>query len=88
MAEAKEEKVKQPSEFAQHMKAAGEAIANQWGSLIPDEFWTHRRKARREMLLAMRTVVDSAIKRLEGNDDDAPKPKSTTRRKTKVEVEE
>jgi hypothetical protein len=74
MAEAK--KQAKPSEFSRHMKAAGAAAARQWGSLIPREFWQYRREARREFLLAMRSVVDGAIEHLEkpGVKAQAPAP--------------
>ena len=34
-------------------------------SLLPAEFWEHRRAARREMLLAARSLLDAAIERIE-----------------------
>jgi hypothetical protein len=73
------------SEFVKHVKEAGRSVARQWGSLIPKEFWQHGRTARREALLALRSLVDSAINRLEEKENPAPKP--TPQRKTKVEVE-
>ena len=73
------------SEFVKHVKEAGRSVARQWGSLIPKEFWQHGRAARREALLALRSLVDSAISRLEEKEN--PAPKSTPQRKTKVEVE-
>jgi hypothetical protein len=84
---ANEEKVKaEPSEFSQHVKAAGSAAVKQWKSLIPGEFWEYGREARRETLLAVRSAIDSAINRLEAAEEASPK--RTTRRKTKVEVEQ
>ncbi len=81
---ADEEKVQtEPSEFVEHVKAAGRSIRKQWGSLIPEEFWQHRREARRHMLLAIRSLVDGAIECLEDKPDPKPKP----RRKARVEVE-
>lgn len=89
---AEEEKVKEPSEFTQHMRAAGKATGKQIASLVPKEFWEHGREARRETLLAVRAVLDSAIERLEKPEDakkPAPKKKTTTRKKkVDVEVEE
>lgn len=88
------EELKQPeqSEFTIHMKAAREAARQQWKSLIPKEFWVQRRKARREMLLAMRSLVDSAISHLEeGPLEEEPAPKPKPRRRTtkqKVEVDD
>lgn len=34
--------------------------------LLPEEFWQHGRAARKEMLLAVRSLLDDAIQRLEG----------------------
>ncbi len=82
-----EEKVqREPSEFVQHMKSAAEAMRKQWASLIPEEFWQYRREARREMLLALRSLVDAAIERLEGSAE-KPANRPPTRRKARVEVE-
>ncbi len=81
---AEQEKVKsESSEFVGHMKEAGKATVDQWKSLIPPDFWNHGKAARREVLLAMRSLVDVAIDRLE----DQPKQASKERRKTKVAVE-
>jgi hypothetical protein len=33
--------------------------------LVPEEFWQHRRAARRETLLAVRSLVDAAIERVD-----------------------
>jgi hypothetical protein len=33
--------------------------------LLPEEFWKHRRAAKKEMLLAWRSLLDTAIERLE-----------------------
>ena len=86
-----EETVKvEKSEFSKHMRAATKARAKQVGSLVPKEFWQHGREARREFLLAMRSVVDDAIDHLEakGTGEAPPKPKPKARKKTKVVVEE
>ncbi len=32
---------------------------------LPDEFWRHRRAAKKEALLAIRSLLDAAIERLE-----------------------
>lgn len=49
-------------------------------SFLPEEFWEHRRAARREMLLAMRSLIDAAIERIE--EEEAPERK----RAEKIEV--
>lgn len=46
--------------------------------LLPEEFRVHLRESRKEMLLAMRSLIDAAIERTE------EKPQKKT---TKVEVE-
>ena len=85
-------KQSEQSEFTTHVKAAGEAARQQWKSLVPKEFWIHRRRARREMLLAMRSLVDSAITHLEdGEPEEEPVAKPKPRRRTtkqKVEVDD
>jgi hypothetical protein len=77
------------SEFGKHMKEAGRAAAKQWKSLIPPEFWEHGRIARREMLLAMRSLVDIAIEHLEEKEGSSSKrsSKPAPSRKAKVEVQ-
>lgn len=77
---------REPSEFVQHMKSAAKAMRKQWGSLIPEEFWQYRREARREMLLALRSLVDAAIERLERSEE-KPANRPPMRRKARVEVE-
>ncbi|MCC6905730.1 MAG: hypothetical protein IT326_07800 [Anaerolineae bacterium] len=74
-------------EFVTHAKAAGKAVYHQWNSLIPAEFWEHRREAKREALLALRSLVDAAINRLEPQGDAEPRRTRSTPRKAKVEVE-
>jgi hypothetical protein len=39
-------------------------------AFLPPEFIEHRRKARKEMLLAWRSVIDSAIKRIDEKDNE------------------
>ena len=73
------------SEFGKHIKAARHAAVEQWQSLIPQEFWNHGRVARREFLLAMRSLVDVAIEHLEQKEDSDAKAKAP--RKAKVEVQ-
>ncbi len=75
-------KAEQP-EFVKHAKAAGKATLNQWKSLIPKEFWQHGREARRETLLALRSLIDDAIERLEK----AENPKPSQRKVAKAEAE-
>ena len=84
----KEEKTKsETSEFGKHVKEAGRAAVKQWKSLIPPEFWEHGHIARRETLLAMRSLVDVAIERLEDKGSSSTSSKPNPPRKAKVEVE-
>jgi hypothetical protein len=52
-------------------------------SLIPEGFREKGKEGQKEALLAMRSLLDVAIDRLEG--EDKPKPKA--KKKVKVEVE-
>ena len=51
------------------------------GEVVPDETRGHVRAARKEMLLALRSLVDAAIGRVEEVEKKAEK------RRTKIEVE-
>jgi hypothetical protein len=52
-------------EARDHAKAAGASMKKSFEELIPHGFIEHRRAARREMLLAMRSLLDAAIERME-----------------------
>jgi hypothetical protein len=43
------------------------------GEIFPAEFHTHRRAAQREMLLALRALIDAKIERIEKTDRTTPK---------------
>jgi hypothetical protein len=64
-----------------HLAAAIKAFrkeAKEWhGELLPEEFRTHRRAARREMLLAMRSLIDAKIEKLDAAEKDQAAPKTT-----------
>ncbi len=54
------------------------AEAKEWhGEWLPDEFKTHRRAAHREMLLAVRALVDAKIEKLEKQEKEKTAPKAT-----------
>jgi predicted nuclease with RNAse H fold len=66
MAEKKEarEHVSWPNEEVRgHLRSARTEMRKSVESLFPPEFIEHRRAARREMLLAARALIDSAIER-------------------------
>ena len=48
-----------------HVKAAHESFRLSLQDWIPKGFTEHRRAARKEMLLAMRSLLDAAIERTE-----------------------
>lgn len=86
MTKKAQETERQPSEFGTHVKAAGSAVVNQWKSLIPKDFWAYGREAKRESLLAVRSLIDGAINKLEAAGERAPR--KAPRSKTKIEVEQ
>ena len=54
-----------PEEARQHFRAAREEMRKSMELLLPAGFLDHRRGARREMLLAWRSMLDSAIQRMD-----------------------
>jgi hypothetical protein len=52
-------------EAAEHFRAAGQEIRQSWEAFLPPGFVEHRRAARKEFLLAVRSVLDAAVKRLD-----------------------
>ena len=57
-------------EAREHVKAARMSLRRGVEDLIPKEFLQHRRAARREMLLAMRSLLDAFIERTERKQGD------------------
>ena len=54
-----------PEEVRQHVRAAREEIRESIKAFLPPQFVEHRKKARKEMLLAWRSLIDSALERME-----------------------
>ncbi len=57
-----------PDEVLKHVANAGEELRKGVAALLPSlppEFTAHQRAARKEMLLAIRSLIDSAIERVE-----------------------
>jgi len=52
-------------ETRQHLRQAREEMRASLRALVPPEYIQHRRAARREALLAMRSLLDHALKRLD-----------------------
>jgi hypothetical protein len=54
-----------PEDVREHAKAAHAELHKSIEGLFPPEFVEHRRKARKEMLLAFRSMIDHAIERVD-----------------------
>lgn len=54
-----------PEEAREHFRAAREEMRESVKTLFPEGFFEHRKSARREMLLAWRSMLDSAIQRMD-----------------------
>ena len=59
-----------PEDVRQHARAAREELRESMKALLPPGFIEHRRKARKEMLLAWRSLIDSAIERMDHTKDE------------------
>lgn len=60
-----------PEEVREHLRAARQELREGIKAFLPPEFIEHRRRARKEMLLAWRSVIDSAIKRMDEREKSA-----------------
>jgi len=60
-----------PEEARAHFRTAREELREGIRAFLPPEFMEHRRKARKEMLLAWRSMIDSAIKHIEEREKEA-----------------
>ena len=54
-----------PEDVRKHFRAAREEMRESMKTFLPPEFMEHRMKARREMLLAFRGVIDTALQHME-----------------------
>ena len=54
-----------PEDAHQHLRAARQAMRQGMETFLPPEFIDHGRAARREMLLAARSLIDHALKRMD-----------------------
>ena len=73
MEEKREKKFKTriPDETRVHYKAARQELRKGMEALMPEgfqDFQEHRKAARKELLLAFRSLIDAAIKRTEEGD--------------------
>ena len=65
MTEKHHEKDPRMVEAREHMKAARQAMHQSFEALMPVGYLEKRRAARKEILLAMRSMVDAAIAHIE-----------------------
>jgi hypothetical protein len=54
-----------PDETRAHYRKAREEMREAIDNLLPEGFVEHRRAARREMLMAWRSLIDAAIRRMD-----------------------
>ena len=58
-----------PEDVRQHAHAAREEMRESVKAFLPPKFWEHSRKARKEMLLAWRSMIDHALERMDKKDE-------------------
>jgi hypothetical protein len=58
-----------PEDAKEHMRAARKEFRESIKYLFPPEFVEHRRRARKEMLLAWRSMIDEALTRMKDDED-------------------
>ncbi len=54
-----------PEETREHLETAGKEFGRSLEGLFPPDFIDHNRRARREFLLAARSLIDHALEHLE-----------------------
>jgi hypothetical protein len=60
-----------PEETREHFKAAHQEFHETIKTMLPPEFLEHRNKAKREMLLAFRSLIDHSIAHMEEHEKKA-----------------
>ncbi len=60
-----------PDEVREHFREARKELRESMKEFLPPGFIEHRKKARKEMLLAWRSLIDSALERM---DEEQEKP--------------
>jgi hypothetical protein len=58
-----------PEEVRQHARAAREELRESVKAFLPPEFFEHRKKARKEMLLAWRSMINAALERMDEKEE-------------------
>jgi hypothetical protein len=54
-----------PEDVREHFREARKELRESMKAFLPPRFIEHRRNARREMLLAWRSLIDSALERMD-----------------------
>jgi hypothetical protein len=54
-----------PEEVREHFRQARKELRESMKEFLPPGFIEHRKKARREMLLAWRSLIDSALEKMD-----------------------
>lgn len=60
-----------PEETREHFQAAHQEMHETIKSMLPPQFLEHHRKARKEMLLAFRSLIDHSITHMEEHEKKA-----------------
>ena len=58
-----------PEEVRQHARAAREELRESVKAFLPPEFFEHRKKARKEKLLAWRSMINAALERMDEKEE-------------------
>jgi hypothetical protein len=58
-----------PEEVRQHARAARDELRESVKAFLPPEFFEHRKKARKEMLLAWRSMINAALERMDEKEE-------------------
>ncbi|MCL4487914.1 MAG: hypothetical protein M1132_08845 [Chloroflexi bacterium] len=73
-----EVKTEQEMSWEDHLAAAVKGLRREWrAQVLPSEFWSHRRAAHREMLMACRSLLDARISKLEAEEEEKSAPKQS-----------
>ena len=59
-----------PEEVREHFREARKELRESMKEFLPPGFIEHRKKARREMLLAWRSLIDAALERMDEKKED------------------
>ena len=60
-----------PEDVREHFQQARKELKESMKTFLPPGFIEHRRNARREMLLAWRSLIDSALERMDKKEEEA-----------------